>query len=646
MNYYEVWVSGATFHDNAPLTYESEEALKPGVVVTVPLQKRDVLGIVHKEAPKPAFATKPLKKVATVEPLPEVSLRLFAWLREYYPAPLGSLISLFLPAGLAQTSRLGPIKPLPKKPGVTMPPLTKEQLAAMTVIKASANQTVLLHGDTGTGKTRVYLELAAEQLKAGKSVIALTPEIGLTPQLAEAFSSAFPGQVAVLHSTLTPAARRDQWLRVLTSKEPLVVIGPRSALFSPVKNLGLIIIDEAHDSAYKQEQAPYYQTTRVAAKLAALHQVMLLMGTATPLISDYYALQSKGLPIVRMQEQAVRTKYPKPEVEIVDLKERSAFSRSSWLSNQLLDGIGTALANKGQSLVFLNRRGTARLVLCQNCGWMAACPRCDLPLTYHGDRHDLRCHTCGYKDSAPSVCPDCSSADIVYKSVGTKTLQAELERLFKGARVMRFDSDTHKDDSLETVFQEVYDGKVDILVGTQMLAKGLDLPSLEMLGVVVADTSLSFPDYTAEERTFQMLTQIFGRVGRGHRRARVVVQTYAPDSPIITAALKRDYESFYQSHIKERQAYHFPPFRYLLKLSCARATSPSAAKAANELFGKLARAGLPIEITGPSPSFVEKNNDKYRWQLVIRAKERGALLQVIKLLPANWTYDLDPSNLL
>lgn len=645
MYYYTVWVSGAQFHGNEPLTYESNEPLQSGSIVLVPLHRSRKLGVIFEEVKKPSFATKSIIKIAATQPLPDAMLPLFSWLRTYYPAPAGILLSLFMPSSLAQTSR-HKHEATTKTKTNNLPILTKEQRHALQEIHASTSHTIMLHGNTGTGKTRIYLELAKETLDKQRSVIVLTPEIGLTPQLAKTFQGTFPGQIEVLHSTLTPAARRDTWSRILSSKTPLVVIGPRSAIFSPLSNLGLIIIDECHDTAYKQESAPYYQTTRVAAKLAQLHKAKMILGSATPLVSDYFALSNRHLPIVRMTQAAVTSEHPAAVTEIIDFRNREYFSRSSWLSNVLIEDITATLNSGGQSLIFLNRRGTARLVLCHSCGWQAVCPRCDLPLTYHGDNHTLRCHTCGYQESAPSACPKCQSTDIIFKSIGTKTLVHELQHIFPKARVMRFDSDTKKSERLESHYEHVRSGRVDILVGTQMLSKGLDLPNLELLGIVLADTSLSFPDYTAEERTFQMLTQVLGRVGRGHRAGKVIIQTHNPDNPVIKAAIAKDYETFYESQIKERQAFNFPPFCYMLKLSCSRATKAGANKAALLLAEKLSASGLAIHVTGPSPAFIEKNNNKYVWQIIIRAQKRTELIKAVKILPANWTYDLDPSNLL
>lgn len=643
--YYEVWVSGQNFHGSEPLTYEYESMLLAGTIVSVPLQRRTTLGLIHREVPAPKFATKSFSKVITDISLPPQLEQLFTWLISYYPAPLGPLMSLFLPPGLQQSSRRPADVSVVKK-AAKPSPLTEEQQSALKQINSADSHSILLHGDTGTGKTRLYIELVMEQLKAGRSALVLTPEIGLTPQLAQTFEDAFPGQVTILHSTLTPAARRDKWLKVLNNQLPQVVIGPRSALFSPVARLGLIVIDECHDSAYKQEQTPYYQTVRVAAQLAKLHSAKLILGSATPSIADYYAFKEKGLPIVRMTTPAIVSDHGLPTIQTISLLERQNFTRSNWLSTTLIEKISNALAEGGQSLIFLNRRGTARLVLCQGCGWQSTCPRCDLPLTYHGDTHRLRCHTCGHAETAPSACPTCQSTDIIFKSVGTKTLFAELERLFPKARIARFDSDTKKSDRLEEQYTELKDGTIDILIGTQMLGKGLDLPKLQLLGIVIADTSLSFPDYTAEERTFQQLTQVIGRVGRGHRKGEIIIQSYAPEGLVIKSAINKDYDALYQSQIAERKTFDFPPFCHLLKLSCSRASRSGAMTAATKLADKLSNSGLRIHVTGPSPAFIEKNNNSYVWQLVIRSRARDELVKVVQQLPAKWTADLDPSNLL
>lgn len=644
MQYYEVLVSSQRYHGVEPLTYSSEMPLTIGVVVTIPMGRQKVLGIVRGEVQKPVFSTKPIIDVVTLKPVPYELIQLHAWLMSYYPGPLGLMTQLFLPGSLATPARKKAAPEEVRAKIIELPPLTDEQQATLTDIQ-QATGSFLLHGDTGTGKTRIYIELAKLNLELGKSALVLTPEIGLTPQLAQSFEKTFPGRVIIVHSTQTPAERRESWRRIHEAMEPVVVIGPRSALFAPIHELGVVVIDEAHDGAYKQEQMPYYQATRVAAQLAHLHDAKLILGTATPLIHDYFAFSAKQLPILRMERSAIGSTVD-AIVDTVDLTKRENFSRSPWLSSQLLGQIEAALIEGNQSLVFLNRRGTARLVLCQNCGWQATCPRCDLPLTYHGDHHHLRCHTCGYTTSTPSDCPECGSADIQFKSVGTKTIVDELSRVFPKARIQRFDSDTKKADRLEQQYESVKAGDVDILVGTQMLSKGLDLPKLAVVGVVIADTSLYFPDYTADERTFQMLRQVIGRVGRGHTTGHVVIQTYSPDSATIQAAIDRDYARFYEAQITERKLYRFPPFYFMLKISIDRASQPSVSKAAQDLAEQILRSGVAVELSGPSPAFVERVAGKYRWQIVIKAKQRVELIKVIALLPKTCSYDIDPSHLL
>lgn len=644
MYFYEVLVSSPRYHGSSPLTYSSEQVLSDGLVVSVPFGTQEVLGIVRSKVKQPDFDSKPVLAIVDAKPLPAALLQLHEWLTEYYPGPLGMTTQLFLPNSLSKTGRKQAAQAKTPLVPATQPHLTPEQTLAVNTVQLGSGS-FLLHGATGSGKTRVYIELASQAIATGESVLLLTPEIGLTPQLTASLEAAFPDQVVTIHSTQTPVQRRNHWRTIHHSEAPLVVIGPRSALFAPLHNIGSVILDEAHDGAYKQEQMPYYQATRVAAKLSELAGAKLILGSATPQVHDYYAFSAKKLPIIDMKQQANQQETA-VTTTVVDLTARENFTRSAWLSDELVQSVEVALNSKTQSLLFLNRRGTARLVLCQNCGWQATCPRCDLPLTYHGDHHHLRCHTCGFTTRTPSACPECAATDIQFKSIGTKTIVSEVTRLFPKANIQRFDSDTKKSDNLESQYQSIQDGSVDILVGTQMLSKGLDLPRLSVVGVIAADTSLYFPDYTAEERTFQMLRQVIGRVGRGHREGRVVIQSYHPNSTTIQAAVNKDYASFYAAQLAERELYKFPPFYFVLKISVERATQPAAAKATQELATTLLSAGLAIEVTGPAPAFVEKSYNKYRWQLIIKAKQRTQLIEVVKILPKNCHYDIDPTNLL
>lgn len=645
MYYYHVLARLGSYHGTDFLTYSSTEQLTAGTMVMVSVRKETVPGIVMTAVPKPRFATKPVQRVVLQEPLPLTSLKLLRWLISYYPAPLGIIAQQFLPANLSGETKVESSKL--KVQSTKVPILTTEQKTVMQQIEASEQSTFLLHGDTGTGKTRVYAELAKKALDKGQSVLILTPEIGLTPQLVKDFKRSFTNNtVVLLHSGLSPTERRTAWLDILRATEPTIVIGPRSALFSPLKTIGLIVVDEFHESAYKQEQAPYYQAVRVAAQLARIHGAKLVLGSATPSIQDYFTIEEKGLPILRMTTLASQKSVVKSSVEIIDMRDKRNLTTSPHLSNRLLEATQRVLENQEQSLIFLNRRGTARLVLCQVCGWQAACPRCDLPLTYHGDHHHLQCHTCGYRSTAPASCPECGSPNIIYKSIGTKSVVEALQKQFPQARVQRFDADSKKSERLEQHYAALQSGQVDILVGTQLLTKGLDLPKLALVGVVAADASLYFPDYTAEERTYQLLSQVIGRIGRGHRTGTAIIQSYTPDNPTLRTIVKKDWPGFYQQQLEQRRHFLFPPFCHILKLSAARATAKAAQTAAEKLVTQLRAHPLRIEITGPAPSFYEKTAGKYRWQLIIKAKSRPELLKILRLLPSGWTYDLDPSDLL
>lgn len=642
MFYVEVLVGDMTFHGTEPLTYGSDAPLAAGTLVHVPLRRKQVLGVVSGTVSKPDFAVKPVAGIPALPPIPSPLVSLLTWMRGYYPAPLGIITQLLLP------------KQLPKKPTppATLPPLDIPGLPPLSPEQAAALQAVsgpglhILHGETGSGKTRVYIELARRSLEVGRSAIILTPEIGLTSQLANDFRAVFGERVVIMHSQLSDAVRQRAWQLLLERDEPVVVIGARSALFSPLKHVGLIAVDESHETAYKQDQAPYYHTATVAAKLASLQEATLVLGSATPLVTDYYVARAKGRPVVRMLQSAKAHDFAERSVRVVDLKDRAQFSKSPYLSSELLRAMTETLAKHEQSLIFLNRRGTARVIFCEQCGWQATCPHCDLPLVYHGDSHNMRCHSCEYRAASPTGCPQCRSAAVVFKSIGTKAVAGEIERLFPAARVMRFDTDNKKEERIEQHYDAVRRGDIDIIVGTQQLAKGLDLPKLSLVGVVIADTSLYFPDFSAQERTYQLLAQVLGRVGRGHREGTAIIQTYAPDSPLLAAILTKDWEGFYTKEIEERRAFRFPPFCYMLKLTVRRASSDSAQRAAAGLADTLRREHRGIIIEGPAPAFHEKVQNKYAWQIILKAGNRQRLLGVIGALPSGWSYDIDPMNLL
>lgn len=404
-----------------------------------------------------------------------------------------------------------------------------------------------------------------------------------------------------------------------------------------------------HEPAYKQESAPRYYALRVAAKLARLHKAEIIYGSATPPVTEYFMAEQTSAPILRMDTTAKEA--AKVDSTVIDLKNTKLFSRHRYLSDALLAAIEKRLASHQQSLLFLNRRGSFRTILCQKCGWQAMCPRCDMPLTYHADKHQMRCHTCGFSASPPLACPDCGSDDIIYRSLGTKALVEVLQKFFPEAIIKRFDTDNLAVEKLDKHFDSVRAGEVDILVGTQMLGKGLDLPKLSLVGIVNADTSTGVPDFSSNERSYQLLHQAIGRVGRGHPLAsgvgEVIVQSFQPDNPTLQAAVNQQWRKLYDQEIIERRQFGFPPFYFLLKLSVSRRTAQSAEDNIGKLHRLIRAMPLHLKVDEPTPSFYERSHGAYNWQLVIRAKDRGELIKVIQQLPkGDYTYDLDPLNLL
>jgi len=444
---------------------------------------------------------------------------------------------------------------------------------------------------------------------------------------------------------MTLAERFLVWKTVLEATEPLVIIGPRSALFLPVAGLGLIVIDECHEPSYKQELSPKYNALRAAAVLAKDTDARLVLGSATPLVADYY-LAEKQNSVVTLDKLAIKNAV-KPKITLLDMTKRENRAPDSSFSPILLKKIKQTLEANKQVLIFHNRRGSASSTLCEDCGWSASCPRCFLPLTLHADKFTSKCHLCGYQEKAPTNCPVCESTNIVHKGVGTKRLEEELTKLFPKAVVARFDGDNKKGEAVHDKYQELYDGRIDIIIGTQTIAKGLDLPNLRLVGIPQADAGLSLPDFSARERTFQLISQAVGRVGRNQHATEVVVQSFQASSPVVKFGIGQDYAGFYESEIKERQRGHFPPFSYLLKITNSYKTERSASDAMRKLADDIKREFPSVHLLGPTPAFYERLRDQYRWQIVVRFTGRPTLEQIAKKVPSgHFQTELDPGSLL
>jgi primosomal protein N' (replication factor Y) len=632
----------------AELTYalpgELQE-LGAGDVVTIPLGPRVIQAVViRKHRNKPEFAVKPVRSLIAEQAVTPQQLSLAGWLAEEYVSPLPAALRTVVPVKFGKTRRKakekGEVISLPESPLS----LSEDQKRALTELRQS--QFSLLWGTTGSGKTELYLQLTQEALKDGKSVIILVPEISLTPQQVERFEARFPARVAVWHSRLTEAQKWHTWQSVKDGSLP-IVIGSRSALFAPIKDLGLIVIDEEHDHSYKQEQAPRYVSRDVARQIAEQTGAKLVLGSATPSLEAFYAAEQNDYSLVRLPER-IRGKLPR--IRVVDLRQELKKGNFSPLSEALQERLGESLHRGEQSLLFLNRRGTHQAVVCRSCGEVVRCPHCEIALTHHAPDL-LLCHHCGFEQRAPQACPACGSELIRYLGIGTQKIASEIAHLFPEARVLRMDRDTTTaQDSHEQIYRAFSSGDADILIGTQMITKGWDIPAVTTIGVVLADLSLTLPDFRASEMTFQLLTQVAGRSGRGEGDAEVVIQTYNPDHPTIASVQRHDSEGFLRRELELRRRLHYPPFTRLIRLQTedsdeakARARAEAAAAALEERDKSLPDS----EVLGPVPGFLRRLRGKYLYQIILKVPAGTAAAPILDEIDLrHWSIDVDPARLL
>jgi primosomal protein N' (replication factor Y) len=540
--------------------------------------------------------------------------------------------------------------------------LTAAQEAAVVAILASHTAArpgvVLLHGVTGSGKTEVYLRALAAHLAAGRQGLILVPEIALTPQAMARFAGRFPGRVALLHSGLTDAERLDEWRRIRAGRVD-VVVGSRSALFAPLARLGIIVVDEEHETAYKQdERPPTYHARDTALALGRLTGATVVLGSATPAIESRWHAGEGDYRLVELPARAPSgadgASSGLPGVQIVDLRAELRAGNTSILSQALQQALGETLVAGQQAILFLNRRGMASMVLCRECGYVARCRRCEVPLTYHASETALLCHYCGQRQPAPRTCPHCWSASIRYFGLGTERVEAAVKRMFSRARVVRWDRDTARTRrDHEDLLAAFASRQADVLVGTQMIAKGLDLPGVTLVGAISADVALYLPDFRASERAFQLLTQVAGRAGRGESPGRVIVQTFNPDHFCIQAAARHDYEAFYQAELSGRERYAYPPYRQFVKFTFTHHdrhhAQLEATVLADRLYHLIAEHDLPAsDVVGPAPAFMERLRGQYRWHLIARGPDLRPLLHALtpEDLPRGWAVDVDPSSTL
>lgn len=509
--------------------------------------------------------------------------------------------------------------------------LTEEQKSCYDTIYSSIireeSDKFLIHGVTGSGKTEVYLQLIEKILKKGKQAIVLVPEISLTPQTVERFVSRFGKKIAVLHSKLSLGERYDQWRKI---KEGTVniAIGARSAVFAPFDNLGIIIIDEEHEGSYKSSMNPKYDAIKVAEKRCELENSVLVLGTATPAINTYYLAEKGVYNLIELNKRANNQNMP--EVKVIDMRDELEKGNKSIISEELYNEIKDKLNNNRQIILFLNRRGFSTFISCRKCGYVEKCPHCEITLTYHKNKGWLKCHYCGFAKKPPVVCPDCGSKYIKFFGIGTQQVEEIVKENFEKSEVERMDLDTTgKKNSHEEILNRFKIKQIDVLVGTQMISKGLDFPNVTLVGVVAADLTLNLPDFRAPERTFQLLTQVSGRSGRGEEKGNVVVQTYDPDHYSIIHAKKHDYKGFYKEEIKLRKAFNYPPFTNIISIVFStineklleKITTKVADIIIKNIEHKNKEFDIRNNIIGPTPSPISKIKNKYRWQILIKAND-------------------------
>ena len=647
MFYYEIAPADRNYRGENLLTYCHDQKQNIGQVVVVKLRAKSIKGFVVNEVKKPTFKVKDIERIYSEILVPELQVLFFRQINSYYPGSLGATASLFVPNLNDKVKIPEDLKEknVVKKYNNRHKP-TSQQKQIISAISHSKVQTHIVHGDTGTGKTLIYLSLINEMNKENKSSILLTPEISLTPQIAEQVNDSFDN-VYVIHSALSVKEKRDIWLQINSSKKPAIVIGPRSALFAPVKNLGMVIVDEFHDSAYKQDQNPKYQTVRIAGILSKICGSKLVLGSATPPVDDYFYAEKVGAEIHRLDERPFNYSGLN-DLVFVKINNQNEKSGHDLITKTAISEIQKALENHQQVLVFHNKRGTSRTILCENCGWIEVCERCNIPYIYHHDKNTLVCHSCNINKHPSINCQKCGSASILFRNPGTKAIEESLKKLFPSAKIGRYDKDNNKLETFYSNYQDIKDGKVDILVGTQLLTKGHDLPNLSLVVVLLANSALQFPDFSAEEKNYQQLHQVMGRVGRGISKGRVIIQDFENKTLESKTAEQKigTWQDFYSSELKNRQKYTYPPFCFLLKLNVIRASQKSAIKTCEDLVESITKRFSGIEVIGPSPALNEKKNNQWNWQIIIKSTSRSKLTDIVRVMPRNISHDLDPSNLL
>lgn len=616
-----------------PFSYRIPEKIKDkievGKRVWVPFGPRRVVGYVVELTDKADVKNiRPIESVIDATPIvSEELLRLSKWISEYYICSWGEAIDATIPGVLKKgKTDIRARKSFEERKyedtrDISPNPEQRKALDAINdSVDSSTHSVFLLHGITASGKTEIYIQAIRHSLTHGRSSIVLVPEISLTPQTVERFKSRFGDNVAVMHSGLLGSERFREYKKIKDGRAK-IVIGARSAIFSPVRNLGLVIIDEEHETSYKQESVPRYHAREVGVKRAEISGATVILGTATPSLESYFNAKAGRYKLLELKKRIKDIALPK--VNIVDMrKELDQKHYATIFSRSLKDRIGKVLARGEQAILFLNRRGFSTFIYCRKCGIVIRCKRCDAVMVYHYSKKKLNCHYCNWSIDPPETCAKCKSTYVKYFGMGTERVESELYRYFPEGRIDRMDADTtRKRGSHDKVLGKFKDQSINILVGTQMIAKGLDFPQVTLVGVVSADTTLNLPDFRASERTFNLLTQVAGRAGRGDAGGEVIIQTYAPHHYAITTASKHDYLSFYEKEIVLREELDLPPFYNMIRLLLRSRKEERVVAASKDLAGIIGTQMKDVKILGPAPAVISRIKNQYRWNLMIKTKD-------------------------
>lgn len=654
MKYAEILTTRNFHNSQQTLTYQlpPEAEIKTGQIVEIPLKNSTTKGLVlSKHNHPPTFTTKAILGIAENLALAQWQLKLITWISEQYFCPLHKILPSFIPKKIlskvkrrqAKKTSVNSQFPTPKNHK-----LTPEQENTIKTILDSHQQKFLIHGITGSGKTEIYLQLAKHFANQNQQTLILVPEISLTPQTVKYFQNLFPNNLAVIHSKLSVGEKIKAW-ESIHQHQTNVIIGSRSAIFAPFQNLGAIIIDEEHDTSYKQDQTPRYHARDVATKISELTGCKLILASATPQTESYHQAINQHYQLLsltqRVKDQSL------PQIELIDLKQQP--KNPTAISYQLEKAITNKLAQNEQVILFLNKRGSSSNILCKDCGTSIDCSHCDITMTYHDkpsftQNPTLLCHHCGRIKPPPTVCSNCQSPNIKFYGLGTQKLEQQIQQLFPTAKTLRADKDTT---STKHGFQEIYDKfrnhQADILIGTQMITKGLHLPKVNLVGVIMADIGMHIPDFRAHERIFQILTQVAGRAGRYTGQGKVLIQTFNPEHPIMQLIKNQNYLDFFNHEINSREQLSYPPFSRLIKLTFENSDPKTAFQTAQKTKKELDQSNTTHNLQNKIamyPALLHKKNNKFRWCILVNGKNPRTLIEKNLLSLQQWTIDINPSS--